>query len=205
MDQHSDERLAGAEFVTRNAAGEFLQEASVDRTQYDAGQTAYNNAVEAYNTAAADPAQADQLDTLLANVQAARVERDNAWNAYVNDLSNWGAQDTALRLVSDANGQFEIRGLAQGNYTLVETVAPEGYALPSNAEFAFAVGPDTYTTEAVDVAYNPEDTENGAQRVNNTKLTIPQTGGIGTAIFAVAGVALMGGAAIAMKRNKEEE
>ncbi|WP_418889171.1 LPXTG cell wall anchor domain-containing protein [Peptostreptococcus porci] len=34
---------------------------------------------------------------------------------------------------------------------------------------------------------------------------MPQTGGIGTIIFAVAGLALMGFAAYAIKRNSKED
>ena len=42
-------------------------------------------------------------------------------------------------------------------------------------------------------------------KVNNKKVTIPQTGGIGTVIFAVVGLGLMGFAAYAMKRNSKED
>ena len=43
-----------------------------------------------------------------------------------------------------------------------------------------------------------------ALEVVNKNVTIPQTGGIGTVIFTVVGVALMAGAVIAMKKNREE-
>ena len=41
-------------------------------------------------------------------------------------------------------------------------------------------------------------------KIGNKKLTIPQTGGIGTVIFTVVGVGLMAGAVMAMKKNREE-
>lgn len=43
-----------------------------------------------------------------------------------------------------------------------------------------------------------------ALEVVNKNITIPQTGGMGTVIFTVVGVALMAGAVIAMKKNREE-
>ena len=41
--------------------------------------------------------------------------------------------------------------------------------------------------------------------VKNKDLTIPPTGGIGTVIFAIAGIALMAGAFVAIKRRSAEE
>lgn len=44
-----------------------------------------------------------------------------------------------LVLESNDLGQFEIAGLKDGKYTLVEIKAPEGYALPSNNTFDFNI------------------------------------------------------------------
>ena len=41
-------------------------------------------------------------------------------------------------------------------------------------------------------------------KVENRNLTIPQTGGIGSIIFVVAGLMIMGLAAYKMKANKEQ-
>ncbi|VLC78510.1 cell wall surface anchor family protein [Streptococcus pneumoniae] len=48
--------------------------------------------------------------------------------------------------------------------------------------------------------------KNDATKVVNKKITIPQTGGIGTIIFAVAGAVIMGIAVYAyVKNNKDED
>ena len=46
---------------------------------------------------------------------------------------------------------------------------------------------------------------NNAQQVINKKVSIPQTGGIGTVIFTVVGISLMAGAFIAMRKRTAEE
>ena len=43
-----------------------------------------------------------------------------------------------------------------------------------------------------------------AQKIANKKMTIPQTGGMGTVLFTVVGIGLMAGAVMAMKKNREE-
>ena len=115
----------------------------------------------------------------------------------------------ALVLTSDNQGRFEVTGLAYGDYQLVEVTAPEGYAkLTGNEDFLkFVIKKDSYTTQDVNIDYNTDDadTSNSAQQVINKKISIPQTGGIGTVIFTVVGVMLMVGAAFALKRRKEDE
>ncbi|MGB4609130.1 MAG: LPXTG cell wall anchor domain-containing protein [Saccharofermentanales bacterium] len=44
-----------------------------------------------------------------------------------------------------------------------------------------------------------------AVRLDNKEITIPQTGGIGTVIFVVAGLAIMAFAVIAMRRNNKKD
>ena len=47
-------------------------------------------------------------------------------------------------------------------------------------------------------------TDGKGQRVENIKVSIPKTGGIGSIIFVVAGLMIMGLAAYKMKANKEQ-
>ena len=110
----------------------------------------------------------------------------------------------AKKFTSDANGGFEVKGLAYStsrvgdatktyNYSLEETKAPDGYAL-LESEVVFTVDGNSYG-----------DAESQIQLVQNKKLTIPQTGGIGTLIFGVVGITLMAGAIVVMKRRTNEE
>lgn len=111
-----------------------------------------------------------------------------------------------VKLISDVNGKFEIKGLEKGTYKIVEVKAPEGYALPSNTEFEFTAEAGSYTTGNV-VYEGTKPVENNAKgsdamRVDNKKVSIPQTGGIGSLIFVVAGLAIMAGAYAAYRKSQ---
>ena len=107
---------------------------------------------------------------------------------------------------------MEITGLDFGDYTLVEIEAPKGYAIPADGQkFPFTVDKDSYSNLASNVNFGKDDIIDSsatdttkAQRLVNKKVTIPQTGGIGTVLFTVVGVGLMAGAVMAMKKNREE-
>lgn len=83
---------------------------------------------------------------------------------------------------TDERGEAAIEKLALGNYCLVETKAPAGYGLLADAlEFVLAKDGDNAGTYE--------------QKVENAEgFNLPQTGGAGTAIFTIAGIALMAGA-----------
>ena len=90
---------------------------------------------------------------------------------------------------------YTIDGLAAGTYYLVETVAPNGYTLPSEAfEVIFS------DATATDSDYIIEKTI-----TNSSGFTLPETGGTGTVIFTVAGVSLMLVAVIAFFLLRKRE
>ena len=120
--------------------------------------------------------------------------------AWVDDIND------AIHLKSNEKGQFEVEGLEYGKYQLEEVKAPAGYA-KLQGPIGFDVvqqGKDkaediNYKSAAID-----EKAEKDAKRVQNKKVSIPQTGGIGSIIFVVAGLMIMGLAAYKMKANKEQ-
>ncbi|RRR48915.1 isopeptide-forming domain-containing fimbrial protein [Streptococcus suis] len=180
-------KLTGAGFVVTNADGKFL--ALKDTTTQAEAIKEYEDAEEAYVTAVKNN-QTDNLDTL-------KAARDAAYEA-MNMQWEWvDAQDKAFTFVSSADGKFEVKGLKAGNYKLVETKAPDGYALLTTP-IEFVVGANSWTT-ATDTPIE------GHQRVENKKVTIPQTGGIGTVVFTVVGLSTMVFAYIAMKKRQSEE
>lgn len=125
-----------------------------------------------------------------------------------------------IYLLSDDKGLFEIKGLEYSkwektevngtkteithNYKLKEVKFPEGYAGNKDTEIPFTVNKTSYKDNAEGYPANTHDAQ-GNMLVKNKDLTIPPTGGIGTVIFAVAGIALMGGAFVAIKKRSAEE
>ena len=94
-------------------------------------------------------------------------------------------KEEATKFTSNAKGTFEVTGLAYGSanqtaaeasstYKLVEVTAPTGYALLQEP-IEFTVNASSY-----------QDTN--TITVNNSKVTIPQTGGIGSAIVIGLGL-----------------
>ncbi len=228
-DAITGERLQGAEFVVKNSDGKFLAlkdsaMTSEEKTALTTAKTNYDNAIKAWNDAV--KAQSDKTeDQVTATINgksvtgkdAAKAEIQSLYEGYekafkkAKNAYEWVNDKEAanvVKLVSDNQGKFEVTGLEKGDYKLVETNAPQGYAKKTEEE-PFNVGPGTYDSHKDGVTYASdnnlkEDKGAQAQRVDNKKVSIPQTGGMGTVLFTVVGISLMAGAVIAMKKNREE-
>lgn len=204
--QDGKERLAGAEFYVKNAEDKYLVADQKDATKVTDAKKALDEAVKAYNALDADK----QTDEEKAKVTDAQKAYNKAFKENATAYKWEDANTNAVVLTSDGEGKFEISGLEYGSYKLEEKTAPKGYA-KLNGDIDFTVAKDSYKGTEKEFKYEVTvDTEKGekqtyGKQVPNKKVSIPQTGGIGSLIFIVAGLALMGVAFVAMKRRNSYE
>ncbi|MDO5650244.1 MAG: SpaA isopeptide-forming pilin-related protein, partial [Gallicola sp.] len=163
-------------------------------------------AVAAYNAELAkvtpENDNAAAIATAKTAMDNAKAARDTAYEA-MNMQWTWGGTAAdAFKFTSAQDGTFEVTGLAYTlngvRYFLEETKPPAGYA-DMQSDVEFTVDDNSYwadPTAVEPVAADPLE-------VLNNKVTIPQTGGIGTVIFIVAGLLIMGTAVVVMKKRQE--
>lgn len=164
-----------------------------------------------------DKTTLEGADTVTGSIKALRKIRDEKYKA-LNTQWKWitaeEAKDNqaqnevdkkwgkAFKFTSNSDGQFEVVGLEYGDgYNAIEIKAPVGYVIPSNPEFAFTVAKSDEDTN-VDINYEKTDAKNNAKEIKNIKSDIPKTGGIGSVIFIVAGLAIMAGAFVGYRKSQ---
>jgi len=95
---------------------------------------------------------------------------------------------------TDDNGEASFEGLEDGTYYLLETKAPQGYNLLTEAKDVVI---EEYVEEAGDTPERIAAKLTATAKVaNNAGSLLPSTGGIGTTIFYVAGAVLVAGAVV---------
>lgn len=113
-----------------------------------------------------------------------RLEKENK--------GNWEIVERFKDVVSKDDGSFEIKGLKEGKYRLVETKAPEGFRLPD--------GDDAITEFTLDA--KSKDANNKVLNVKNSKDTpLPVTGLDAMGYTVVATVSLLGVAIVTKKKK----
>lgn len=147
--------------------------------------------------------------TALAGVKFKLVNSEDKYAVVTNGkFVEWTDDETkGTELVSAADGQIKITGLADGTYTLKETEALPGYN-PKDYTLVIqsTVSKDNGTIQVAtltlkvdeDVAAN-QDAGSGSVKTdifNNRGALLPETGGIGTTIFYIAGGVLLVGAVV---------
>ena len=154
-----------------------------------------------------------------------RKESDNSKKYATVDanfkVTGWtGNEEESTKLTSDANGLFRVIGLDDGTYYLKETKAPSGYNLLSSdievvitatttngQNWTDGVASSALTNLAVTAGGNAGtgDINTGIAAItvaNNKGSTLPETGGIGTTIFYIAGGVLVLAAAVLLVTRK---
>lgn len=96
------------------------------------------------------------------------------------------AEDETTVVYTDEKGVLKVEGFEEGTYSIVERVAPEGYSINEeikSVELKAEKGQDEKATAVFG---------NDVTKVFDSKLSaLPSTGGIGTTIFTIGGVAIM--------------
>ena len=200
-------RLAGAEFyVTRAGENNTTEYLAFDKKVNADNKTAYETAEKNYNKAVADVNKALEKGEISAEnkvniggkdytsktdaekaIATLATTRDNAY-AKMKVMWTW-VTDKAQghKFTSNKDGQIVVDGLAYGKYELLEETAPKGFA-KLTAPIKFTVGTvGTEAQTAYNINYELADKDKTALEVKNKKVTIPQTGGIGTIIFTAIG------------------
>ncbi|MDU5341464.1 SpaA isopeptide-forming pilin-related protein [Anaerococcus vaginalis] len=198
-----DERLLGSVFAIKKD-GKYLKAKSVGRRTQDKeilkqAKDKLSEALDAYNNL--KPEQIGKEDetkakNLIASSQEAfnkAFENEGIGFEYTTDLND----ADLIKLTSNEKGQFMIKGLGAGNYELEELKAPNGYAKLRNVRFVV----DENSFNNGDIKYSDDSKTNDASRVINKKISIPQTGGIGSLIFMLIGLSLMVFAFLKYKRS----
>lgn len=147
--------------------------------------------------------------TKLKDAEFKLKNSDGKW-ATITDgkVTGWTTtENDGSVLKSDAEGNFKVTGLDDGTYTLVETKAPAGYNLPADG-FSVTLKATTANDQTWNGTANTAltglavkvdqtngtgnvDTGLGAIAIKNTQgSTLPSTGGMGTVLLYVAGIAV---------------
>lgn len=117
-------------------------------------------------------------------------------------------------IITDENGVASYNSLGAGKYQIKETIAPVGYnRLNGNIKLDIdiaSIDANNHATWNVEINEDPLvglDNEEYANLfvANKTGAQLPITGGIGTVIFTVVGIGIMGLAVVALKSNKNED
>lgn len=134
------------------------------------------------------------------------------WDSAANDWQE------GKDLTSEKTAEFKLKGLDDGRYKLVETIVPEGYNKAEDIFFKIEAtesldpeGKSVVTVTETDEQwmlvheqskFQVNDGVISTDVVNRVGLELPETGGIGTTIFYVAGAVLVAAAVILLVTKK---
>ena len=108
----------------------------------------------------------------------------------------------AATVAVDGEGNLTLSGLNVGTYYLTETKAPGGYnKLSTPIEITITDAKNAAGEDAPDGVVDDKDATTGyvqATVVNTQGFVLPTTGGMGTALFTIAGVVLMGASVLVL-------
>ena len=145
----------------------------------------------------------------LAGAQFVVKKKDGKFLRQDTESKAWSSVDdqtNATVFTSGADGLVQFKGLAAGDYTVVETNAPNGYAQNFKVTFDVSIaenGTVTFTQDALKQVTLP--TGDQIATVKNVKsiAQLPLTGAAGTTLFTVVALLVAGaGVTVAVKSRQ---
>lgn len=181
----------------------------------DKGETEWDNVIVFTYQVIVDKVDEKKEPLAGAEFTLYKFERDdNSQKTYNGIKGDWVASKTAT--LNEAKTEFTFKGLDDGYYKLVETTTPKGYNTVDDIEFEVtATHTITWNGEVrttILTSLNGDNLGTGVVstgtitgEVENRKgSTLPETGGMGTTVLYIAGIAMIvaaGIVVIARKRN----
>ena len=189
-------RLIGAQFTL---VGERVEKVLVETLKYteDANGTFWKLTDGSYTTQ--DPA-AEGMDQSKYASTTVKYKQE-----LIVEVQEKTASVTITGVTNDA-GELIFSGLGSGSYTLTEIKAPEGYnLLKQPIELTISWTEPTAPAKDCIWAYkwtNADGQGNVVTVVNNVGVVLPETGGMGTTVFYLAGGLLVVAAAVLLITKK---
>lgn len=145
----------------------------------------------------------------LAGAQFVVKKKDGKFLKQDTESKAWSSVDdqtNATVFTSGADGLVQFKGLAAGDYTVVETNAPNGYAQNFKVTFDVSIaenGTVTFTQDALKQVTLP--TGDQIATVKNVKsiTQLPLTGAAGTTLFIVVALLLAGAGVIVVVKSRQ--
>lgn len=155
-----------------------------------------------------DNEEAAKQETADAAIEFVKVDDTHYRVATADEIASPGSLTITDTIVTVNTGMVNIDGLGEGDYWLKETKAPSGFNKPANP-FKININATfeadgTLASSTVTVGTTPNTANDNDVKIENRQGTLlPGTGGMGTVIFTVVGVAVIaGGAAWYVSRRR---
>lgn len=114
------------------------------------------------------------------------------------------AGERVTEIITKEDGKAAFYGLAYGTYYIVETKAPSGFNLLTNP-ITVEINAQSHITAKDNILDEKQEIVDNTIRVINTRYVMPETGGIGTTVFTVTGMGIIGAAMLLIFMNSRKK